>query len=475
MPKEDILTLRLPFFTQGNARGTSADKDVRFVNGYFDVIKNPLTNSARGYFIKRPGLAQYSRPSGGNATGRGAISWNGKVYSVFGDKIYADNTDLGTTLDTSTGMVGWSATRPDAATPYLVLNDGDDIYYITTADSETKVSDPVAEDMTGDLVYMDGFHFVLGTSSNAIFNSSFDNPATWTETVNFITPIMENGSAKAITRLGDFIIVFFDNSMQAYYNRGTGIGSPLANYPQGMKPIGAASRDSVSSRDGIVMWVGRGVDGGYSVWKMESVGATQEVSTPFISRFLNSETTNITSCRGKLFRIEGHRFYILTLVGMDRSFVYDLDLDIWTEWQVAGSTTDWPWVDIFEHGNTLLVMHPTNGRIYTLSPTTYQDDSTNFTVLARLANEDLDTYQNKFVKSLEVIGDKQASTTTISLQYSDDDYITTSTARSLDMSNPHPMATNLGKFRRRSWQISYTGSGALRLEALEIRYRLGDK
>src|SRR3981189_2778685 len=95
--------VRIPFLETPHARDISSAKDLRFVNGYFEPIKNQIKNRLDYFYTKRPGLSQNVRPSGGAATGRGVYVWKGNIYSVFGTKIYKGSTDLGVTLTTSTG------------------------------------------------------------------------------------------------------------------------------------------------------------------------------------------------------------------------------------------------------------------------------------------------------------------------------------------------------------------------------------
>ena len=117
---EDIETIRIPSIGSLLYRGTAAAKDQRFVNGFFDVLKNPQTDKTYYYFNKRWGLTQTGgiRPPAGNGTARGCYSWNGNLYSVYGTSIYSGTTDLGVTLTSSTGLCGFAEVRPGAGTVY---------------------------------------------------------------------------------------------------------------------------------------------------------------------------------------------------------------------------------------------------------------------------------------------------------------------------------------------------------------------
>lgn len=469
---QDIETVRISIIGNLLFRGTSASKDQRFVNGYFDVLKNSVTNKTHYYFCKRPGLAQNIRPPAGAAVGRGLYSWNGKGYSVFANKIYSGTTDLGVTLTTTTGKVGFAAVRPGATTTYLGINDGAKLYLISTSDAVTTVTTNFPTPNTRDLVYLDGYFFVMKTDGT-VWSCEVDDPTTWTPS-KFLTAQMYGDAGVGLAHQNNLLIVFCSKSIQTFYDAANALGLPLSNVEQYVQQLGCASRDSIANDEGMVVWVTNSSTGGYSVHKMDGVTTVKEIATPDIQRILWAEGTNIANAIGFSCRITGRLFYILKLIGANRTFVYDHQNDLWVEWETAAGGSAWPVVAAYQHLNVLYCQHATNGYIYTFSPTVYQDDSVNFTVLARLSRVDFDTTRRKFVRRFDIIGDQQSSATLVNLQYSDDDYITLSTARSMDMSYAECFATNLGSFKRRAWQISYAGNNPLRIEAFELRVRMGD-
>ena len=71
------------------------------------------------------------------------------------------------------------------------------------------------------------------------------------------------------------------------------------------------------------------------------------------------------------------------------------------------------------------------------------------------------------------MGDFTSSSSTISISWSDDDYKTFSTARTVDPVG-HMFLRNLGSFRRRAHKISHTANEALRLEGMELEFDLGE-
>lgn len=131
--------VRIPFMDETDLRPGqegSLSKDRYYVNGYFEPLKNPLTQEIEFHFIKRPGYSTFSTPSPTGA-GRGIYFWQktSKIYSVVGNKIFSNTTDLGVTLSTTSGFVEFAETRPGATNQYIGINDGSALYLIASDDT----------------------------------------------------------------------------------------------------------------------------------------------------------------------------------------------------------------------------------------------------------------------------------------------------------------------------------------------------
>jgi hypothetical protein len=84
---------------------------------------------------------------------------------------------------------------------------------------------------------------------------------------------------------------------------------------------------------------------------------------------------------------------------------------------------------------------------------------------------DFDLMDRKFMHSLDVVGDLTTGDT-IDIRWSDDDYRTWSSWKTLNMS-PRAYFKRLGHFRRRAFELLHTGNYPLRLEALEFEVDIG--
>jgi hypothetical protein len=456
--------VRIPFLDEPNARSTTTSKDVRFINGFFEPIKNVIKGKLDYYFIKRPGLSQNVRPTGGAATGRGVFVWNGNIYSVFGTQLYKGSTNLGVTMSTSTGLCKFAESRPGASTPYLTVSDGQALYCIQSSGTVTQVVTNLPAN-TRDVIYMDQYAFVLDSSCQ-LWNSAPDDPTSW-DGVSFIIAQQYPGTGKGLCRQGQYICVFSEQHMQMFYDNSNASGSPLNNADDKVQQIGCVSTDTIQQLENQTLWVGNGQDGGYTIWMMGDK-EFKSIGSQAIDRILSLEGTSLASARAIAFRSAGHAFYALTLTSVNRTFVYDLDLQIWMEWTDTAGTAAWPIVATSQINQLAIGQHATNGWIYNISPSVYQDDSVSFTVTARTPRIDLDTLTRKFVDRVDIIADVQSSSENMSLTYSDDDDVTRSTARTYDVSLVHNWSRAWGNFRRRSWQLTYSGTQPFRCYGIEM-------
>jgi len=86
---------------------------------------------------------------------------------------------------------------------------------------------------------------------------------------------------------------------------------------------------------------------------------------------------------------------------------------------------------------------------------------------------DFGSMNQKFMSSLITVADRPTTSTLLSISYSDDDYQTFSTPRTMELNQEYPILHQLGRFRRRAVKLSYSGSNRIRLHRLEVSYNIG--
>jgi len=482
---------------QFQGRDSTTTKDQRLVNCYTETIERFNYQSAgRVAIVKRPGIDGYI--SQGTGAGRGIWEFNGHIWYVIGNQLYMDNTAK-TVLSTSTGIVG-NVGCTTSGSPCSFFCDGTDGYVIDNTNTVTQITDvDFPSPHVPSPAYIDGYVCIIRSSSADVYNSDLEAPLDWTAS-NFLTAELFSDTAVALARQNNQIVVFGENSTEFFYNAANPTGTPLSRNSGAFLQTGTPSPYAVGQNERYCFFVGSSFSGGHTVWKLDGFQPTP-ISTDAIDRVLNLEGTAIADATSFLVRLVGHFFYVLRLT--DRTFVYDIDEDVWHEWT---STNGYSTINEITIGgvsplnlryiNQVTTQASTatinnfiykfaadlgNGQVYLLGDQTgtvgvfnessYKDAGQVITLEFTTPILDFSSTRRKFMHQATLVGDLQSNT--LYFRWSDDDYQTYSSYKSLAL-NSRPVFTRLGMFRRRSFNMYYTGETPFRLEGIEMVYSEGE-
>ena len=470
---QELHPIRIPFIGVPLSRDTTT-KDQRYVNVLIETLKNPITDNKRTFIIKRPGLAASTQPPAASKTGRGVYHWskNGNIYSVFHDKIYSGTTDLGVTLAGTSGKCWFAQTAETSSITRLAVSDGTKLYLIDSADSVTTVSTasdaqfPTAN--LGPVIFFNNY-FYFGKSNGELWNSDADGFTSYVST-SFQSSEMFPDDLEAIARQKDQFIALGKFSTEFYYDNANPVGSPLQRIDQNALQIGLVTKNSLCQAEDVIVWCSAARDGGYTIWRLDDLNKLNKISTEPLDRLLDAEGSSISSCTSFMFRAFGHLVYGINLSSANRTLMYDTEENMWFEWaDTAGNKFNCS--DATEKNGTVYLQDASNGRIYTLSASTFRDNGVDFTVTLQTSAYDFDISDRKFQPVLDVYGD--STTGNLAVSVSDNDYSSFITARNIDMSAMYKRLTRLGSFFKRAFKFTYTDNYALRLEGFQVKIKMG--
>lgn len=112
------------------------------------------------------------------------------------------------------------------------------------------------------------------------------------------------------------------------------------------------------------------------------------------------------------------------------------------------------------------MQHATSGVMYEFDQSTYTDEIGAIPARIRTAKFDGGTSQLKVMGGAEIVGDKVDSTALI--RHTDDDFVTYSKFRPVELRDNVSKVWRLGQYARRSFEILHVKDANLRLESLEI-------
>lgn len=295
------------------------------------------------------------------------------------------------------------------------------------------------------------------------------DPFHW-PSLNALGADYEDDPAVAIAKYQNYIVVFGTYTTQMFYDTGAGPpASVLAPYLNSSQKMGCAAAATLCNLGSTLAWVSQTQQLHRQVVVFNGLNA-QVISTPYIEKLLAQAAapSAVTASIG------GHLFYILNVGATLPSFVYDFSSKNWYEWSTkvtqvgqasegacnfAAATTTFT-----ATGDYLLA--PTGGALYRLDDSAYADGSLTFQVRLQTPKIDNGNNRKKFWGQVEIIGDRNFGEL-ISLEFSDDDYQTWSTPRSVNMFDPRPILYRNGSSRRRAFRAIQDDANPMRLQALE--------
>jgi len=118
-----------------------------------------------------------------------------------------------------------------------------------------------------------------------------------------------------------------------------------------------------------------------------------------------------------------------------------------------------------------LIQGESDGIVYKIDPSYYNDNGNYINTKIKTVRIDGGESKRKFVSKAEIIGDKVVATGL--LRHTDDDYVTYSVYRPIDMNAKRSMLLRGGHTRRRAYEFRCTASVPLRLGALELDMEMG--
>ena len=401
----------------------------------------------------------------------GTITWECKGYSnatsarsnskayVVGQRITASNGSITFAFEcVATGTSGGS-TPTYYFTPGAITVDGS-CQWLCVGEYRT---DAPPQKHQPSLAFLDGYVFLVlkktdGTNSADVYNSDLDNPYSWNP-VSYITAEQFPDNATALARQNNMLVVFGDASTEFFYDNANLDGSPISRNTSYTLQSGIAAPRAIYQNEKFCIFVGQSQSGGRAVWLLDGF-TPHKISDEYIERIIDAEGTSIVNATGFGLRTNGHLFYVLNLTNV--SLVYDLEEQMWHQWtgvncvSVMDNSTGKP-----------ILQHKTNGKYYYLDPTIGTDDSVAFDMEVITTKYDFETMNRKQIQGMYLVGDQVGTSETVSVRWSDDDYQTWSSWHSINISG-RPYLPRLGAFRRRAFDIKYSGTYPLRWEALEF-------
>ena len=473
--------------TQRLGGAAARNRDIDIVNMFYDRVSQE--NKQREVWLKkRPGLSATSYDIG--RTGANKIRGyyyhreSNRLYYAIGNKVRSFNFSSGTTfrevqtLTTSSGEVGFCDFLKSDGTKYIVFSDGVELFVDTYATSTcTKVTD--ADLPTPHLphpVYLDGYIFLAKPDTNDFYNSAVDDPFSWVAG-DFLQAEMSADSIVRLAKNRNYLITFGKESLEMFYNAAIATGSPLQRNDSAFKNIGYIS--GLTYHGDKIYFIGQEKETNIGIYEVDGFKVNR-ISNEIIDRTIQADSIvatdpseiSLTLLNG-LLSVDGHTFYMVR-TGRD-TWMFDVEEKFWFRWRKrGGSPLDIEASFTLFNGQCLCILED-QSTISLMSPLIYQDFGLDFT--ASYTTEDFtgETYNWKTCHKATLLADMwdNTGTSNLLLEWSDDDWKSTAGSGNINVFNSSPFITRLGRFRNRSFRLSYTEPYPIRLRQLDLDLNIG--
>ena len=480
--------LKVPWAVPITTRDGTLSKDSKMVNAFVEIEPEGKT------IVKRPGTS-YVTTKTGTPQGQVAISIitssTIEGYFIVNDTLFSYDGSLG-------GGAGLAIpTVPAAGLPYSTLayvppgttGTGNALLqsctgspnfsglwvFDPTVPSITKVSSANYPRLTvPGIVLLDGVFYAMDINGK-IVGSALNDPTTW-PALDFVVGDGQLGGGAGIHRHLNYIVAFYTKGMQLFYDANAapnGQGIAIAPVSNASWRTGLVAADTIVEMSDMMFFMGQDELYGRTIQMMSGL-TLSKVSTPYVEKVLNTVPRTANGIRGLVnawafgVRTTGHQFYVITFPDINITLAYDLTSQNWSQWTSVVSGVEQYFVGRYylnaDTGDT--VQDVTTGKSMLFSPTVYTDATGNLPVTCITDNHEWGTKNWKRFAAMFQFGDTVS--TTVGVSFSDNDYQTFSTPRTVDLSTSRKMLRNCGRSRRRAWKLTHTDNTPLRLNDMSV-------
>jgi hypothetical protein len=329
----------------------------------------------------------------------------------------------------------------------------------------------------GAFAVLDGYAFIM-TINGRVYNSAINNPTSWSSADYISSDDYSDQGVGGVVRHGAFILAGGGATTEIFKNNGNPSFSPLSRLPGATLRVGIASFAS-AAMDGTTYWGSPPINGAPAIWAMaEGSLSPKQISTPEINSSIGGMTGvgGPSVCVGKL---GGQGFVFVNVPqgsGNNYQYVYCVNAGIWVIWrsQMTAMANGFS-TSLVQAPELSAVGNDGTGKGYSIngrSPV-YTDNASSFSMIIQMARQDFGTGNRKFLKSIELVADTQASGTT-TLEISKDDFATWTTIGTFDMTKAKKIIHRCGSFvGGASLRLTHSANTAWRGEALIVEYDVG--
>lgn len=465
--------------------------DQRKVNCMYEIVNNAVVGKTTIYLTKRPGISDSTNTLSGASTAHPYLAilepttdkvW---MFSIDGSALKVHSVLTSTTIFTD-GAQTWYPSYVDSTsisgTTNIVIQYRRSVsvatrtFYASDIGTWSEITDADFTGLihAGKMEHLDGFAFQMA-KDGYIYNSDINTLATWNPT-NRIKKDIQQDVPTGLAKCNQLILAFSFGTVEVFRNNGNPSGSPLISMPQLAANIGigaiaslggvASKRHYAVTHNQHMYFLGCQAGANYSLGLFRFDGSQfNKVSTSFIDKIFAANTNYHVGKMSIYGRIAISITLTLVTETTQRWLMYFPDWNEWFEW-------DSSYVQAINTGEYYIGIPGVSSAKYSFfnvgDSTKWQDGASSAYTMSTQFMLKTDN-SRKSMSMCGVLADTAASTSNLSVEFSDDDYVSWSAARNIDLASQNKTIHRNGSFRSRAVRLSHSANLECRIEKFLAR------
>jgi hypothetical protein len=276
-------------------------------------------------------------------------------------------TDNGVQLLIVDGVVGYVYTLVTGSYAQSALN---------TAGSFGKITDANFPNGATSCTFMDGRGIVEKPNTRQFYCSEFYDMTGWTNSSSLPTYGTKDNASDilvAVTSMNGVLTLLGAQSIEFWQNVGTS-PLPFGRISGATRNQGLAARYSIAYIDNLQIILGQNLYGGYSEVTLMQGFNTRRVSTDDIEHVIG----NLSLWRDAIafgYIVDGHKMYQITFPTAQKSLLYDISSDLWSDLQSGVALTGRHMANLgFSFNSLNFVTDSTTGILYQMDDEFFTDN-----------------------------------------------------------------------------------------------------
>lgn len=264
---------------------------------------------------------------------RKLFKFKDKLYIVSSQYVYEmdvfEVSILLGTLDTASGYIGMASNENQ-----IIIVDGVKGYIIENS-ILSEITDPNFLTNPTDIASQDTFCIVISLQRNQWGISASNDGKVWPslEYVDFITHAAD--TIVGVRSFNGLLYIFGTHTMQVWRNEGTP-DFPFRQQINMVIEYGCYAPATIAEGHDVLIWLGGTRHGVGSVMMTDGTRPIP-ISTRAIDYQIQSYG-DISDAQAYVYRESGHTFYILNFTTANHTWVYDIEMQEWSEREMADSS-----------------------------------------------------------------------------------------------------------------------------------------